>query len=344
MAKKIKQYPIKPMSLGTKILFFEQLKTYISSSIPISTSFINIRKYSDNSTIKIIAKILLKEMDNGVNLSEAILKLKNPIGAVYCNLISLGAQAGELPQILDDIYKSLKRQQQIKLNILKQLAYPAFLVFGMLIPAAALLGLFIAPRFRMLHETMNGSVPSNIANIEQVTALIQANWPTLIILTTLVIWGTISGIKKIAKSKFGLHTPVLGAIVKFYNLSMFTRLLAISYTAGIPITHGIILASDAISNNHMRKILYKCSSLITKCNFTDTFATTRFFTPSMLTKIQSGELTGELDKVLREISNDIDDHLEAAISATLKLVEPILMIIIACFIVIYGVSIMSTIY
>ena len=55
-------------------------------------------------------------MDNGVNLSDAILKFKKTIGAVYCNLISLGAQAGELPQILDDIYKSLKRQEKIRLN------------------------------------------------------------------------------------------------------------------------------------------------------------------------------------------------------------------------------------
>ena len=343
MTKKIKQYPIKPMSLGTKILFFEQLKTYVSSSIPISTSFTNIRKYSDNNTIKIIARILLKEMDNGVNLSEAILKLKNPIGAVYCNLISLGAQAGELPQILDDIYKSLKRQRQIKLNIIKQLTYPAFLLVG-LIGAAALLGLFIAPKFRMLHESLNGSVPANISNIENTAAMIQSNWLTLIILTAFTIWGIITGFKKLAKSKLGLHVPIMGAIVKFYNLSMFTRLLAIAYTAGIPITHGILLSTEAISNNYMRKLLYKCSSLITKLSFTDTFATTRLFTPSMLTKIQAAELTGELDKVLREISNDIDDNLETAITASLKLVEPILMVIIAGFIVLYGVSIMSTIY
>ena len=344
MAKKIKQYKIKKMSLGTKILFFEQFKTYISSSIPISTSLTNISRYTDNSTIKLIAKILLKEMDNGVNLSDAILKFKDTIGSVYCNLISLGAQAGELPQILDDIYKSLKRQQKIRLNILKQLAYPAFLLFGMLVPSVAILGLFIAPRFAKLHETMSGSIPSNISNIQQATALFQANWVFILIFTILIIWGGITLFKKIIKSKIGLQLPIINAVVRNYNLSMFTRLLAISYTAGIPITHGILLASEAVPNEYMKKILYKCSSMITKHPFTETFASTRFFSPSMITKIQTGELTGELDKLLREISNDIDNNLEAAVSALLKLVEPTLMIIIAIFIAIYGTSIMSTIY
>ena len=125
---------------------------------------------------------------------------------------------------------------------------------------------------------------------------------------------------------------------------MFTRLLAIAYAAGIPITHGIILSAEAVNNDYYKKLLYKCSSMITKNSFTETFAATKLFTPSMITKIQTGELTGELDKMLREISSDIDDSLETAVSAALKLVEPILMIIIAIFIVIYGTSIMSTIY
>ena len=332
------------MSLGTKILFFEQLKTYISSSIPISTSFVNIKKYSDNGKIKLIASILLKEMDKGVNFSDAILKFKNTIGPVYCNLISLGAQAGELPQILDDIYKSLKRQRNIVLTILKQLAYPAFLIFGLLIPAAAILGLFIAPIFSRFHQTLNGSVPANISNIEQATALIQANWLLIIISVILIVWCSITLFKKTIKSKLGTQLPIIGAIVRFYNLSMFTRLLAIAYAAGIPITHGIILSAEAVNNDYYKKLLYKCSSMITKNSFTETFAATKLFTPSMITKIQTGELTGELDKMLREISSDIDDSLETAVSAALKLVEPILMVIIAIFIVIYGTSIMSTIY
>ena len=332
------------MSLGTKILFFEQLNTYLSSSIPISTSFTNIKKYSDNSTIKLIASILLKEMDKGANFSDAILKFKNTIGAVYCNLISLGAQAGELPQILDDIYRSLKRQQEIKINILKQLAYPAFLLFGMLLPSVALLGYFIAPRFRTIHENLGGTIPSNIAAIEQTAATFQAGWFLILILIALIGWGGVTLFKKLIKSKAGMKVPVIGAIIRFYNLSMFTRLLAISYSAGIPITHGILLASEAINNNYMKKILYKCSSMVTKCAFTETFAATGLFTPNMITKIQTGELTGELDKILREISNDIDRNLEAAISSALKLIEPILMVIIAVFVGIYGVSIMSTIY
>ena len=344
MAKKVKQFPIKPMSLGTKILFFEQLKTYISSSIPLTTSLSDIKKYTDNKTVKIVAHILLKEIDSGINLCDSILKFQNTIGSVYCNLISLGAQAGELPQILDDIYKTLKREQEIKLNILKQLAYPAFLIFGMLIPAAAILGLFIAPRFAKMHETLSGAVPQNISNINFTTALIQANWLPILLLVAFAIWGVICGVKNLAKSKAGLQTPIMGAIVRFSNLSTFTRLLAISYTAGIPITHGILLAAGSLNNEHMKRVLSVCSSRISKYSLADIFSTTRFFTNSMISKIQTGEQTGELDKVLREISLDIDNNLEAVISSALKLVEPILMVIIAVFVCVYGVSIMSTIY
>ena len=111
-----KQYDIPKMSLNQKIMFFEQFSMYLSSSIPVSSALQDMKKYAPSDKIKLIAHLLLKEMDRGINFSDAILKCKKGLGSTYCNLMSLGAQAGELPRILKDIWESLKQQRTFKIG------------------------------------------------------------------------------------------------------------------------------------------------------------------------------------------------------------------------------------
>ncbi len=331
------------MTLWNKIQFFEQLKTYMSSSIPITTSLQDISKYSDNTLCKQVATILLTEMDSGVNFCDAILKFKNTLGGVYCNLISLGAQSGNLPQILDDIYESLKRQREIIYTIIRQCAYPAFLFFIIFIPAIAALLFFIVPRFCEYYKGLTGEIPTHLQSIQEFTQNLTHSWPIILILSALIFWGLGVGIKKIFTTRLGANLPLAGLLVTYYNLSLFSKLLAIGYAAGVPITHTILLAAESLPNKYIQSKLFKCSSLVTRHSLTNTFASTELFPPQMLTKIKSGETSGELDKLLREISNDFDDAMNVTISSLLQLIEPMLMLIMAGLIIFYGVTIVSTI-
>ncbi len=340
---KVKQYNLPPLSLWDKILFFEQFKTYMSASIPISTTLASIKKHTHHAEIRYIVHTLLKEIDKGTNFCDAILKFKKSLGAIYCNLMSLGAQAGELPQVLEDIHDALKKQKELIFSIIRQSIYPAFLFFGLLIPATCLLFFFIAPRMGQFHETLTGQIPTQILQIQQIGATLANNWLILIIGTIIAIWGGVILTKNIIRKEFGLKLPLIGLLVKNYNLSLFTRLLAISYRAGVPITHGILLAAEAVPNEYIKKTLTKCSPMVTKKSFTDTFDSTRLFTPAMIIKLETGEQSGELDKLLREISNDIDKALELAVTSALKIMEPLLMLIMAGFIVLYATTILKTI-
>ena len=150
--------------------------------------------------------------------------------------------------------------------------------------------------------------------------------------------------KQALMSEQGLRLPVLGRAVKYYNLSSFSRLLAISYKAGIPITQAIMLSADSIPNKFMSGKLLKCSALVTQRPIAKVFGATGFFPPDLVMKIESGDMSGNLDKVLFEISEVINLKLETAITSALKLLEPILMILIGCVVGYYAYTLMSSVY
>ncbi len=341
MANKRFQYEYPKLSLNNKLLFFEQLSTYMSSSIPLTTTLQNIKTYCDNKKIQIICRLLLKEIDSGENFSDSILKFKNILGGAYCELMSLGAQSGELPQIINDIQDTLKQQKSIIFNIIKQVAYPAFLFFIIFVPAVIILFFFVIPRVSSGMEMLLGTTPAHLKALQNISTLLLQNIIPLLIFLSVVIYASIMGIKIIIKSDLLLKLPVIGQLVRYYNLSLFTKLLAISYAAGIPITQGILISSEALPNKIIKQQLIKCSTLVTRIPFTNAIAQTKLFTPAMISKIQAGELTGDLEKPLIEISKDINEALSTAISALLKLIEPVLTIIMAVLICIYGATTMG---
>lgn len=336
MAKKRFQYPYPKLSLNEKLLFFEQFSTYMSSSIPLTTTLQNIKTYCSNKHIKIVCRLLLKELDSGENFSDSILKFKNILGSAYCDLLSLGAQSGELPQIIKDIQETLKQQRTIIFTIIKQVAYPAFLFFVIFIPAVLILFFFIIPRISGSYEMLLGTPPARVQTLQAVSAMLIKNIIPLLILFAIVINAAIIAIKALIRSELLLQLPVIGKLVRFYNLSIFTKLLAISYKSGIPITEGILISSEALPNQIIKSQLIKCSPLVTRIPFTNAIGQTKLFTPSMISKIQAGELTGDLEKPLNEITQEINEALSTAISTLLKLIEPILTVIIGILVCFYG--------
>ena len=344
MGKDNFQYNIAKLSLTEKINFFSEFHSYLGSSIPLTTALNNMQTYSNNPKIKRIAINLLSEIDKGENFASAILKFKNTIGNVYCNLMSIGAQSGELPEILKDIHTSLKKQRTTLYNLIRASVYPAILII-MLIGARLLLLFFVAPRLAEQYQNVSGEdLPQTLALMQRLGDIIGGNIFFIILVFALVIYGFVRFFKHLLKSELGVKFPVIGAVIRYYNLSTFSKLLAIAYAAGMPITHGILLSSEPIQNEFIQKKLFKCSTYIQKHSLADSFAGTGFFTPQMLSKLQAGEQTGRLDEVLHEISSEIDETLETVIGSALQMLEPLLMIIIAVFLTIFGSAMMRSIF
>lgn len=338
------QYNISKLSLNEKINFFSEFQSYMGSSIPITTTLSNIQEYTNSVKIKTIAKLLLEDIDKGENFSNSILKFKKSIGNVYCNLMSIGAQSGELPKILKEIHESLKKQRTTIYTIIKASAYPAILIF-MLIISAFLLIFFVSPRLAKQYQTTTGGeLTQNMSSMQDLAAGLTGNWFFILFIIGLCFWGIVSFFKYLLKSELGIRVPIIGPIIKNYNLSTFAKLLAISYAAGLPITHGILLSCESVQNEFIQKKLFKCSTYITKHSLTESFGGTGLFEPQMISKLQVGEQTGNLDNSLHEISDEIDEALSTVLGAALQLLEPLLLVIIAGFIIYFGTSMMNIIF
>ena len=331
---------ISPFSLNEKISFFTEFSTYIKSSIPITTLLAQIIKYSPNSKIKKISSYILHSIDNGTSFSKAVLKLENILGAAYCNLLAVGEQSGNLPEITKDILTSLKKQRTIRSNIIKSSAYPAIIMLFVIIAVLVLI-FFIVPKVYMQAEMMTTNIPLLMKILNVISKFMIKTWVLLLIAIPFIISFFIKQIKNAFKNAKILNIPLIGKAVKLYNLSVFSRIFSITYSSGITVTNGYIISSKAVTNNYIKNSLLSKAQMLSNTSISKTFEATKLFTPQMLSSIEAGEISGHIDEMLKEISNDIDEMLDTAISVTLEALGPILLVIVAIFVFVFGYIIMG---
>ncbi|MBO7672632.1 type II secretion system F family protein [bacterium] len=338
---KSKQYDLPALSLNDKIELFGAFSNYLDASIPLNTALFQMAEYTNNVQIRRIINLILKEGAAGVNFTDTILKFKKTLGAAYCNLISVGVQTGELPQILKDINDLLLRQREFKSTVIRSCSYPAFLLV-LLILSVILLVCVIQPKLAAFTASMTGDASSlKIASFGMESFI---NISAIIGVISVALFFMSRNLIQSFTTEKGLKLPLFGAAIKYYNLSTFSRLLAISYKAGIPITQAIILSADAIPNTFMRDKFIKCSALVSQKPIAKLFGTTGLFPNDLIMKIESGDVSGNLDKVFFDISNTINLKLEMAITSILKLLEPTLLVLIGCAVGYFAYSVLSTVY
>lgn len=96
------------------------------------------------------------------------------------------------------------------------------------------------------------------------------------------------------------------------ELVIFTRQLASTLEAGVPLTGSLEAVAEQIRNNYFRKIVLKVKSDIEEgSSFSDAMDKNRaVFSPLIINMVRAGEKAGILPKVLDRVSNLIEKDLE----------------------------------
>lgn len=331
---------IPQLSLNEKIDFFMEFYTYIKSSIPISSALTKISQYSPSKKIRKISKMILNEIDRGKNFSAIILNFSSAFGSAYCSLLAAGDQTGKLPDISYEILSSLKKQRNVKRNIIKASIYPAIL-FAIFCIFVLLLLVVIVPKVLMQAQTMSGDIPLSLKILGKISQIILKGWIILLPIIVFAFWRLFKSFKNISQKEFVLNIPIIGKVIKTSDLAIFSKVFSIAYASGIPVINAYSLASDVTGNKFIKKQLLKYSALFSDKKVSEVLYLTGLFSPQVIAKIEAGETSGDMDRMLNEISQDMNELLDTVSVAAIRAIEPVLTIIIGLFVLIFGYIIMG---
>lgn len=322
--------PITPQDIA---IFSRQLATMLASGVPLVQSFDIIGGGAENPNFKDMIFGLRAEIEGGSTLSEALTKYPLQFDSLYINLVQAGEQAGVLDTLLDTIATYKERIEELKGKIKKALFYPAMVLIVAVVVSAILL-IFVVPQFQSVFENFGADLPAFTMMVIHLSEFLQENGFLVAVATGAIIYALIQAKKRSKKVQimidmYSLKLPVIGDILNQAAIARFSRTLATTFAAGVPLVEALDTVAGATGNivyeQATRKIQDDVSSGL---QLQLAMRQVNLFPHLVISMASIGEEAGSLDQMLTKVAEFYENEVNNAVDALSSLLEPMIMVII----------------
>ncbi len=337
------------IELKDKIFFANNLATMIQAGLPLSRALSIVLKQTKNPKMKEVLTNVIDNINKGMTLSDSLAKFPKEFPPVFISMVRAGEESGGLVDALQVIGGQLEKTYTLNKKVKGAMMYPAVITLVM-IGVGVLMMIYVVPGLAQTFKEANVQLPL-VTRIFVGTAEFLQNQTLLAILIVAAFVLVIVLFKKTKSGQrtldlLSLHLPVFGELVKEYNSALVTRTLSSLISAGVDIVRAIDITNDVVGNVYYKETLKKAREEVQKgVPLSQTFTSNTNIYPVMVgDMMEVGEETGQLSPMLKKIAIFYEAEVDQTTGDMSKLMEPILMVMIASFVGLFAVAMITPMY
>ncbi len=312
------------------LLFNHEFVALIKSGTPILRALDILSDRAKDPLLREILFNVKEDIKKGKSPSEAFSPWQNYFSSIYTASLLAGERTGNLEGTIRRFIVYHKTLITVKRKIKYALAYPVLLF---LFALAILFGLFsfIIPRFATFYADFEAQLPSITLFLIGISKFFAKYLKFLIILTLLIIlfyeWARRKEKGKYLLHRFLLKVPFVSEYIEKGSISIFSRTVGLLLEGGIPLVSALETAVKALPN----KFIAEKFSKVTKDvrggeSLFSSLERTGLFPEISIEMVRVGESTASLPEMLSEVANYWDERMEESLSATVSLIEPVVIL------------------
>lgn len=311
-------------------MFARQLATMMKAGVPLMQAFEIVADGAENKSLKALLIALKNDIAGGSNLGQSLRKHPRYFDDLFCNLVSSGEQSGALETMLDRIATYKEKTEQLKGKINKAMKYPiAVLVVAVIVTGILLIK--VVPVFKELFEGFGAELPAFTQMIINVSNFVVEYW----FIALAVIIGSVVGLKEAnlrsqkfrnSKDTIILKLPIIGEIINKAAVARYSRTLATTFAAGVPLIEALESAAGASGNYVYRTAIMKIrDDVSTGQQLQFAMKNTGVFPSMVIQMVAIGEESGALDGMLDKVATHFEQEVDNAVDGLTALLEPLIM-------------------
>jgi len=141
-----------------------------------------------------------------------------------------------------------------------------------------------------------------------------------------------------------LHMPIFGPLLRKVVLSRFARVFSNLIASGVSVVEAIRIVANAVGNEvyHQRLLLLR-NDVKNGMKMAESLEDDPLFPDLLISMLRVGEETAQIGETIIKIADFYDEEVDIAISGIQKMIEPIILSIMAVVIGFIAVGIMQPI-
>lgn len=337
------------VDLRDKILFARNLATMIQAGLPLSRALQIFLKQTQNPKLREVLRSIIEDINKGMSLSDAMEKFPKIFPAVMISMIRAGEESGGMVEALNTVGGQMEKTYTLKKKVKGAMIYPA-VVLGVMLIVGVLMMIFVVPGLAATFKDVGMKLPPLTQAVISISDFIQ-NDSLLAILTLAFAGGafwwfqqTVFGDRALAW--LSLRMPIFGKLVREFNSALVTRTMSSLISSGVDIVHTIDITKDVVGNVFYKETLDTAKANVQKgISISKVFIDNAGLYPVMVgDMMEVGEETGQLSGMLLKIALFYEEEVDAATADMSKLIEPLLMVMIAVFVGLFAMAMITPMY
>jgi general secretion pathway protein F len=307
-----------------------QLATLIKAKIQIVEALAALVDQVENVTLRLVLADLRQKVNQGASLAKALQDHPKVFNSVYINMVEAGEASGTLEIVLLRLADFSEAQVKLRNKIKGAMTYPVIMaIFGFAM--MNVIFIFVIPKMAKIFQSTKKELPAITKVCIWISNFLQNYW--WLVIAGMI--GTVYLVTKYISTQKGqsqwhavqLRLPILGMLTKMINVSRFCSTLGTLLNSGVPILTAMTIVKNLIPNVHMKDAIEKARISVSEgATLTAPLIQSGYFPPIVTHMIRLGEKSGELEPMLKIISENYEDQVQSKIGGLTTILEPIMMI------------------
>ena len=326
------QMAMAKVSVKDKAVFSRQFAALINAGVAIVRSLGVMAEQCTNPKLKKALTHISEDVQQGMNLSEAMRKHPDCFDNLYVSMVQAGEVGGVLDEVMNRLSKLLEDVARLQNQIKSALTYPVAVgIFAV----AIFIGMtvFLIPIFADIFKQLNVELPALTQFMLDISAFIRGFWWSI----PIVFFGAGFAFRNYYKTRMGRETidrislkvPLFGDLIQKSAVARFSRTFGALTRSGVPILTALEIVRDTAGNQVIANAVDESRKEIQQGGMISLALQKEQVFPIMaIQMISIGEETGELDQMLAKVADFYEDEVEQSVKALTSIIEPIMIVVL----------------
>ena len=317
------------------IFWLTQLSTYIKAGIPLTEAMrILSKQMSKNKSKKRLFDSIVYYLTMGESFSNALAKQGKSFPAILISMMKTAEATGKIEETLDDMADYYTDIENTRKAMISAMSYPTLIsVFA--VAVVTFIIMYIIPQFQTIYSNAGVELNAFTSFLIDLSVFLQANifnillYIVLFIILLIIVYKKVKAFKK-AVQTFLMKVPVIGKIIIYREINIFTKTFSSLLQNNVFITESMNLLSEVTSNEVYKEIMYQTVYYIAKGDKISTAFKDHWAIPDVAYyMIVTGESTGELANMMSKVSDYYQTEHQTIINTLKSFIEPVMIVTLA---------------
>jgi type IV pilus assembly protein PilC len=331
----VKQH-VRSFPLSKQLEFFEGLVPLMQVGFNPVKAFLLQARSTSHLGVRIITMDIVHGLLRGELLYAAFARHKEVFDDTILALIEEGENTGTLAETFEEIVRVQSKNLEYQRRLSSSMTYP-IIVTLMAFGVSYIFTTVLIPKVKTIYDNLRGELPGITKAVVAVSTFLN-NYPIVMIapIVLIVMWG--ANQRKLAYQmwycKLMLKIPFVNDFMRKNAITQGCRALSVLMNSGIPMAKALIIAGRSTGTIYFYKVFEEIKEMINRGDSmtiafqaqSDQFG---ILGERLAAAVESGETSGEIDKVLARLSKTFEREMEVVIDRLQQTIVPLITVLLA---------------